>query len=319
MFANKLFSLRKNKNSFKGNRLTGIGFSLVDTIMGLVGLATRNWITRITTVTILTIFSLSLAVFLAPKMEYLPQGNRNFVFSLMVPPPGLSYKERKEIGETIFGSVTPYIDKDYQGLPAIKDIFYVGADRFMFLGTMSKHEHRAGELLPLLSKTINSIPGLFGVTNQAGIFQTRTGGGRTIDVDISAEELNTIVQVAEAMFEMIQKEIPGAQIRPVPSIELLYPEINIIPERDRLKAAGMNSFDLGIQLDVLMDGRKMGDFKQKGQKKIDLVLKASDERFSTPEELYKAPCRDTKRQDCAQISSFAKLERSTGLDQVRQP
>jgi len=316
MFSNKLFSLRKNQNSFKRNRLTGIGFSLIDIIMGLVGLATRNWITRITTVTVLTIFSISLAVFLTPKMEYLPQGNRNFVFSIMVPPPGLSYNDRKEIGQNIFRSINPYIDKDYNGLPGIKEIFYVGADRFMFLATMSKHEQRAGELLPLLSKTINSIPGIFGVTNQAGIFQTRTGGGRTIDVDISAEELNTIVQVAGAMFEMIRREIPGAQVRPVPSIELLYPEIDIIPERDRLRASGMNSYDLGIQLDVLMDGRKVGDFKQKGQKKIDLVLKASDKDFSTPEELYEALVA-TPKGKIVPFSSFARLERSTGLDQIR--
>ena len=316
MFSNRLFGLRKNKKTFKGGRLTGIGFSLVDAIMSLVGLATRNWITRVATVTVLTIFSISLAVFLTPKMEYLPQGNRNFVFSIMVPPPGLSYNDRKEIGQNIFRSVNPYIDKDYNGLPGIKEIFYVGADRFMFLATMSRHEQRAGELLPLLSKMINSIPGLFGVTNQAGIFQTRTGGGRTIDVDISAEELNTIVRVAGAMFGMIRREIPGAQVRPVPSIELLYPEIDIIPERDRLRAAGMSSSDLGIQLDVLMDGRKVGDFKQKGQKKIDLVLKASDENFSTPEELYKALVA-TPKGKIVPISSFARLQRSTGLDQIR--
>jgi HAE1 family hydrophobic/amphiphilic exporter-1 len=316
MFSNKIFSLRKNKNTFKGNRLTGIGFSLVNGIMGLVRLVTKNWITRIATVTVLTIFSISLAVFLMPKMEYLPQGNRNFVFSIMVPPPGLSYKDRKEIGQTIFHSVNPYIDKDYQGLPGIREIFYVGADRFMFLASMSRHEQRAAELLPLLSKTINSIPGIFGVTNQAGIFQTRRGGGRTIDVDVSAQDLNTIVRVAGTMFEMIQGEIPGSQIRPVPSIELLYPEINIVPERDRLRASGMSSSDLGIQLDVLMDGRKVGDFKQKGQKKIDLVLKASDKDFSTPEELYNALVATPKGR-IVPISSFASLERSTGLDQIR--
>jgi HAE1 family hydrophobic/amphiphilic exporter-1 len=316
MFANRLFRLRKKQKSFKGNRLTGIGFSLIDAIMALVGLATRNWITRITTVAVLTIFSVSLAVFLIPKMEYLPQGNRNFVFSIMVPPPGLSYQERKEIGETIFRSVDQHIGRDYQGLPAIKDIFYVGADRFMFLGTMSKHEDRGGELLPLLSKTINSIPGLFGVTNQAGIFQTRTGGGRTIDVDISAQDINTIVQVADTMFGIIRTEISGAQVRPVPSIELLYPEINIIPERDRLRAAAMSSHDLGMHLDVLMDGRKVGEFKQRGRKKIDLVLKASEEYFSTPEELYRALVATPKGR-IVPISSFARMERSTGLDQVR--
>jgi len=34
-------------------------------------------------------------------------------------------------------------------LPGIKELFYVGADNFMFLGAMSMHERRAGELVPL--------------------------------------------------------------------------------------------------------------------------------------------------------------------------
>ena len=316
MFSNKLFGLRKHRNAAQGNSLTRIGFSLVNMIMALVRGATRNWITRIATVATLTIFSISLAVFLTPKMEYLPQGNRNFLFSIMVPPPGLSYVERKEIGDSIFRALDPYMGEDHQGLPGIKEVFYVGADRFMFLGSMSNQEHRAGELLPLYSKTINSIPGMFGVTNQAGIFQTRLGGGRTIDVDISAQDLTTIVRVAGTMFGMIRREIPGSQVRPVPSIELLYPEINFIPERDRLRATGMSARDLGIRLDVLMDGRKVGEFKQEGQKKIDLVLKASDKDFSTPEELYQALIA-TPGGKIVPISSFAKLQRSAGVNQVR--
>jgi HAE1 family hydrophobic/amphiphilic exporter-1 len=316
MFSNKLFSLRRNHNTVKQGRGTGIGFFLIGGIMNLVGLATRNWITRITTVTILTTFSIALAVFLTPKMEYLPQGNRNFVISLMVPPPGLSYMERKEIGETMLRTLDPYIDKDYNGVPGIKELFYLGADRIMLLGSMSIHERRAGELVPLFFETINSIPGIFGVTFQVGIFQTRTGGGRTIDVDVSAQDLGTIVRVAETLFGMIQREIPGAQVRPVPSIELLYPEINITPERDRLRAAEMSSSELGISLDVLLDGRKVGDFKQEGQKKIDLVLKASDKDFFTPEELYNALVA-TPKGKIVPISSFAKLQRSTGVDQIR--
>lgn len=316
MFSNRLFSLRKNNNTVKSQPRKGIGFVLVAGIMSLVGLATKNWITRLTTIIVLTTLSISLAIFLTPKMEYLPQGNRNFVISIMSPPPGLSLQEKKEAGEAIFRAVSPYLDKDYKGLPGIRDLFYVGADRIMILGCMSIHEDRAGELLPLLLETINSIPGVFGVTFQVGIFQTRRGGGRTIDVDVSAQDLNTIVRVADTMFGMIQTEIPGAQVRPVPSIELLYPEINIIPIRDRLRAAGMSSNDLGIRLDVLMGGRKVGEFKQKGEKKIDLVLKASDKEFSTPEELYRALIA-TPKGKIVPISSLAELQRSTGLDQIR--
>jgi HAE1 family hydrophobic/amphiphilic exporter-1 len=234
----------------------------------------------------------------------------------MVPPPGLSYRERVEAGQTIFRDLDPYMKKDHNGLPGIRDVFYVGSDRFMFSGAKSMDDQRAGELVPLFTKIINSIPGIFGVTYQRGIFQTRTGGGRTIDVDISAGDLNTIVRVAGTMFGMVRKEIPGAQVRPVPSIELLYPEIKIIPERDRLRAVGMSAKDLGIRLDILLDGRKVGEFKQEGQKKIDLILKASDTDFSTPEELYKGLVF-TPKGKIVPISSLAGLQRSTGVTEIR--
>ena len=83
-----------------------------------------------------------------------------------------------------------------------------------------------------------------------------------------------------------RKEIAQVQIRPIPSLEMLFPEVQIIPDRDRLKAAAMTAREFGIAVDVLMDGRQIGDFKQEGQKKIDLVLKASEEDIATPEKLY---------------------------------
>jgi HAE1 family hydrophobic/amphiphilic exporter-1 len=316
MFSNKLFGFRENGDTFEETRLTRTGGLVVDKIMYLVALATRNWATRITTILSLTVFSVLVTYFLIPKMEYLPQGNRNFVFSIMVPPPGLSYDERKEIGQSIFTTVDPHMGHTHGGLPGIREMFYVGADRFMFLGAMSSDEQRGGELVPLFSQTINSIPGMFGVSNQAGIFQTRLGGGRTIDVDVSAQDLDTIVRVAATMFGMLQQEIPGAQVRPVPSIELLYPEVNLLPDRDRLRAADMTARELGVTLDVLLDGRKVGDFKEEGRKKIDLVLKAADRDFTTPEQLYEAPVATAKGK-IVPISSLSRLERTTGVTEIR--
>ena len=135
-------------------------------------------------------------------------------------------------------------------------MFYVGSESTMILGAISTHEQRAGELIPLFRRTINAIPGIFGVSNQAGIFQTGLRRGRSVEVDVSGEDLPLLVQVAETLFGTITEEIPDVQIRPIPSLEILYPEVRIIPERERLKAAGMNADDFGVSLDVLMDGRK---------------------------------------------------------------
>jgi HAE1 family hydrophobic/amphiphilic exporter-1 len=316
MFAKHLFSLLGREVSSGQNLLTRTGNYLKEIIMKMVQIAIKNLKTRLTTILVLTSLAVFFTVLLFPKMEYLPQGNRNLIINLLIPPPGLSYKERKETGEYIYNTVEPHFNKDYNGYPGIKHMFYVGSEQVMLFGAISIHEQRAGELVPLFMKTINGIPGMFGVSNQAGIFQTRLGRGRTIEVDISGDDLNRVVQVAGTMFGIIKREIPDAQIRPIPSLELLYPEVRMIPERDRLKAAGMNANDFGVALDVLMDGRKIGEFKQEGHKKIDMVLKASEKDISTPEELYTA-LMVTPGGKTVPVSSLSELVRTTGITEVR--
>jgi len=315
-YANMLFSLRKEHNH-KKSRISRTGTSISNGIMKLVSCSLKNRATRLSTIAVLAIFSILTAYLLAPKMEYLPQGNRNYIYNLLVPPPGLSYEERRDIGKTIFKEIKPYMNKEsYNGLPGIKNAFYTGADRFMFCGAISTNDERAGDLVPLFSRIINSIPGVFGVSSQGGIFQSRLGGGRTIDCDISGSDMEGIVKAAEALFDIIKEKIPDCQIRPKPSIEILYPEVNIIPDRDRLRASGMNAGDLGISLDVLLDGRKISEFKKEGQKKIDLVLRASEKRFETPEQLYDALI-STPQGKIVPVYQLADIEKTTGVTEIR--
>jgi HAE1 family hydrophobic/amphiphilic exporter-1 len=289
---------------------------MADAMMKLVKVATKNWATQAATVLVFSTASVIGTGLLLPKMEYLPQGNRNLVLNLLVPPPGLSFDERKAIGELIYQMNTAYIGKDHDGFPGIESMFYVGAEQIMLFGATSMHEQRAGELLPLFRRTIFSIPGMFGVSIQAGIFQTSLGRGRTIEVNVSGDDINRIVQAAGAMLAAINKEIPDVQIRPVPSLELLFPEARLLPLRDRLKATGMTAQDFGIALDVLMDGRDIGDFKQEGQKKIDLILKASEKDISTPEKLYNSMIAIPGGR-IVPISSVSDLERTAGITQIR--
>jgi len=316
MFSQKLFSVSKVKASSRWDFISAIGNRLVTILMKLVSWVLRDWKTSLLTVIGLVALSVVTTLLLIPKMEYLPQGNRNLVINLLVPPPGLSYEERQEIGRQLFRSLKPYFGEDHDGYPGIKHMFFVGSEGIMLFGAISTEEQRAGELVPLFMKTMGSLPGIFGVSNQAGIFQTRLGRGRTIEIDLSGDDLERLVQVGGAMFGMINSEIPGVQIRPIPSLELLYPEVRLIPQRDRVKASGLNTNDFGIAVDVLMDGRKIGEFKQEGQKKIDLVLKGSSKDISTPEELYEAQIA-TPGGRVVPISSFSELVRTSGLTEIR--
>jgi HAE1 family hydrophobic/amphiphilic exporter-1 len=78
----------------------------------------------------------------------------------------------------------------------------------------------------------------------------------------------------------------------------------------------MTTRDFGVALDVLMDGRDIGDFKQEGQRKIDLILKASEEAIRTPEKLYDSMIAISGGR-IVPVSSLSKLERTAGITQIR--
>jgi HAE1 family hydrophobic/amphiphilic exporter-1 len=65
-----------------------------------------------------------------------------------------------------------------------------------------------------------------------------------------------------------------------------------------------------------MDGREIGEFKQEGKKKIDLILKASVEDVSTPEALYNSMIAIPGGK-IIPVSSLSRLERTTGITQIR--
>jgi len=316
MFSYKLFSVTTKKAKKGEGFLARFGTRLATYIMHIVSLATRNWATRIGTVALLILLALGSVFLLMPQTDYLPQGNRNFVLSILVPPPGLSQQERQDIGEKLFVMAEPHLKKEHDGYPGILNMFYVGRESIMLFGAMATDWDRAADLLPLFRRMIYSIPGMFGVSMQAGIFQSRIGRSRTVDVDISGDDLDQIVKVAGMMFGKAKEVMPDTQVRPIPSIELSYPEVKIVPNRERLKANNMSASDLGIALDVLMDGRIVGDFKQEGKKTIDLVLKTDDELINTPEALYQSQIA-TPGGRVVPVASLSDLERTTGMTQIR--
>ncbi|KPK24660.1 MAG: acriflavin resistance protein [Desulfobacterales bacterium SG8_35_2] len=316
MFSFKLFSVAAQRTQKREGFLARTGARLAASLMKIVSLATRNWASRVGTVALLILLAVGSVILLMPQTDYLPQGNRNFVLSILVPPPGLSQQERQDIGEKLFVMAEPHLRKEQDGYPGILNMFYVGRESLMLFGAMATDWDRAADLLPLFKRMIFSIPGMFGVSMQAGIFQSRIGRSRTVDVDISGDDLDKIVKVAGMMFGNAKQTMPDTQVRPIPSIELSYPEVKIVPNRERLKANNMSASDLGIALDVLMDGRIVGDFKQEGKKTIDLVLKTDDDSINTPEALYQSLVA-TPGGKIVPVSSLADLERTTGMTQIR--
>ena len=297
--------------------LNVVGRAASAMIMGLVRACLKNAATRIATVLLLTGFAVGVSWLFMPKMEYLPAGNRNLLLSVLIPPPGLSVDEYAHMGRTIHDLSSPFFGKEeVNGLPGINEMFYVGAPGFTIYGVVSSQDQRAKELIGPMMGWSNSMPGVSGFSFQAGLFQNQIGGDRTIDIDISGADINAMATAARTMFLTLPQAMPGAQVRPLPSFEMTFPEIRLLPKRDKLRAAGLTAKALGLSADVLMDGRKIGDYKEEGHPSIDLVLKAPRADIATPEELYRSVV-STPDGRLVPISSLAELRRTTGIEQIR--
>ena len=233
-----------------------------------------------------------------------------------MPPPGLSYEERYEMGDYLMDKIKPHINNDVDGVPGLNRVFYLSKNDLTLFGATSMHEDRAKELIAFFKPIINTIPSVFGVSLQSGVFDSDIGKGNSVDIDISGERIEDIVSVGGKLFSEIKKTIKRAQVRPIPSIELIYPEVRILPDQDALKAVGLSSSQFGIGIDTLMSGRKIGDFEQEGKKKIDLVLKASEKNIQTPQDIMSAQIA-LPNFSTVLVSSLASYENTTGITAIR--
>ncbi|MCF8056962.1 MAG: efflux RND transporter permease subunit [Desulfocapsa sp.] len=312
------YQLYKNRDSGPPNRLqkSVAGPFLSRLIMRMSSICQKNVFTRLVTVISFTSFSIGLIFLLMPSAEYLPQGNRNLILNILIPPPGYSVEKMQELGNYIYKESEPYFQEDGKdGIPQIKDMFFVGADRFTLFGGISTHETRAAEMIPLFTRIMNTIPGVFGVSVQAGIFESGIGKGRTVDVNIAGEDIDQIVAAGRTLFGTISAKISSSQVRPVPSLETSYPEIQVVPNKEKLAAGNMTGKDLGTYVDILMDGRKIDDFRPEGSKQKDLVLTGRETSFSSPENILKTSIVNGQG-SLIRVGDVAGLVYSQGMPQI---
>jgi len=110
---------------------------------------------------------------------------------------------------------------------------------------------------------------------QPSLFGRGVGGGRTIELNVSGQDLEQIIGVAGQAAGMIAGMLPrseGHQFRPIPGLELGAPEVRVIPNRIRQADAGVGTADLAATVDAFNDGLRVAEITI-GSERRDLTLK----------------------------------------------
>jgi HAE1 family hydrophobic/amphiphilic exporter-1 len=241
-----------------------------------------------------------------PKTEYLPEGNRNLVFAILLPPPGYNLDQMIDVGRRIEADLAPYWEAEpgsaeEAALQAtrIDNFFFVAREGRLFMGARAVDPLRAAELVPVMQASASKVPGLLAIVAQSSLFQSGLSGGRAIDVEISGPDLDQLNKLGfdvfarcaglgpyqgQAVFPMDQ----GHQTTPRQNLESTNPEIHVLPKPVKAADLGVTAEDLGYAVNALVDGAYAGDYWHLGRK-IDLVIFGADEYARHTQDLAHLP------------------------------
>jgi HAE1 family hydrophobic/amphiphilic exporter-1 len=268
-----------------------------------------------------TIGSLFLSWVMMPKAEYLPEGNRNLLFGILLPPPGYNIGEFTKIGKQIERDLKPYWEAEVNSPeakkldgPPIEHLFYVARGRQVFMGARAKEPDKVRGLIPVMQKALSKIPGMIAIVNQSSIFQRGIGEGRSINIQLTGPDLEKLVGLGQKIFFSAIQKIPESQVRPIPSLDLGNPEVQVVTDRVRASDVGVTNEELGFMVNALVDGAKVSDYQIEGDE-IDLALRGED-KYSNRTHQIEDLMVNTDSGKMINVGSVADVVVTTGPEQI---
>ena len=279
-------------------------------IMNLTGTSKMRWIW------IFGLISAGVAItYLAfPKLNYLPEGNRNLVFGVIIPPPGINIDHvEKEMGTVISQRLQPYLDGTQS--PKIRHFFFVARAGSIFLGARAENPHKdeINKVMEVVKGAITGFPDSFAIVQKASLF-SGIGGRTSVDINIQGNDIESLLHAARAGFFKIPNVFAGARANPKPGLQLAEPELQMTPRESRLIEVGWGRGTMVALTRFLGQGLFVGDYFN-GDEKLDVVARV--EPWETPEELGAIPLY-TPNGGILPVSELVEIKRTAGPNLIRR-
>ena len=307
--------------------LLGIGHVFVEAVVGIMGRIVANRIASFLLVGIVSAAALGATWAFLPKLDYLPEGNRNLIFGVIVPPPGYNLDTTAKIAGRIESELSPLWSgsngddtqlSDDGDIARIQRFFFVATRGQTFLGAAAQDPSRVKELIPPMERAAFREPGTFGFISQTSLFGRGIGGGRAIDLNVSGPDLEQVLGVAQRAVQILAEVLPfseGTQLRPQPGLELGAPEVRISPDRMKLADAGVTALELGQTIDSFNDGLRVAEITVDG-KRLDLTLKGTVDNVISTQGIDYLPVV-TASGRILPASALADIEVTSGPTEIR--
>ncbi|MGF1524238.1 MAG: efflux RND transporter permease subunit [Leptolyngbyaceae cyanobacterium] len=213
---------------------------------------------------------------LLPAADYLPEGNRNLVLWLAAPFPGTSIPEAVALSEgpRQFASELPGVARTiYVHRPGLR---FVGA----FLDPAQSTGRNLENIVNRMREASANYPGYrFLVPRRVPIF---SDPGKEFEVQLIGDDLQQL--------DELQQSVSG-QLRSLAGVQNVRsdfvtgaPELQVIPNRERLAEAGLSELELGTLVEAALGGVRASEFVD-GRRELDVTVELQDTFVESPEQL----------------------------------
>ncbi|MFQ5671569.1 MAG: efflux RND transporter permease subunit [Nitrospinales bacterium] len=281
--------------------LTPLAVKFNEAVISLLKKLFQSRRMQIAVVLVLILLPIFITLQIIPKTEYLPEGDQNVIIGIMIPPQGYNIEEAHRIGREMEAGYRSYWETEAgkekeAGLegPAVRNFLFIGTGGSLFTIVKAKDPARAKDLILPLKRELKKVPGMIAITRQLSLFSSAFRGSRGIEINILGPDLVKLTTLARNAFFKLKKIMPGAQIRPVPGMELGQPQIQVLPKWEEVADMGVNVFELGYSVSALVDGVYADEVYLDPDKLnvtylprdgIDLILKSRDSDITRTQEI----------------------------------
>ena len=216
-------------------------------------------------------------VLLTPPAEYLPEGEEAKTFASMNAPPGYNLAAMAEIGEQVQAHFLPLVDADPAAweagelpAPPLRYLnLYVDTQGLRVIAEPVDPAHMDA-LMDALTAFYERYPGMRAFAARGSIISSNDGGTRSVNLDISGNDLATLFQVAQAAYRRADQVFDGPRIQSQPaSLSLAQPLLEVRPDWERAEELGLSAEQLGFTVAALTDGAYLDEFFL-GDDKVDI-------------------------------------------------
>ncbi|ELS00712.1 cation/multidrug efflux pump [Xenococcus sp. PCC 7305] len=243
---------------------------------------------------------------LLPPADYLPEGNRNIILWLAEPFPGTSIPEAVKLSQ----APRDFISEQ----PEIMRTIYIhrGGLRAVagFVDPKLATGKNLDDIVGRLRQAGANFPGYrFLVPRRIPIFRNP---GKEFEIQVIGENLEELNQIEQQISQEL-RQLSGIQnVRS--NFVTGAPELQIVPNRERLAEAGLSEGEIGQVVQAALGGVRASEFVD-GKREIDITVELQDTFVETPEQLRQLAIYNGNGQR-VQLSDVAQVLETTGPDTI---